>query len=376
MPSDQEISPGQDEIEVSIFGRGYGEALALHLGRGEWILVDSCRRPESKEPISLEYLKKLGTDVAKDVRLVVATHWHDDHVQGISRIFEQCENAKIAFPSVFFGEEFISLTSLFDRPRPGISSGVDEFSKVFQILRDRKTSGHPKRAPILAAANTLLYPPILSTARDDVQFSVYSLSPSNEDCLRAIAAFLERYPSEGGVRNDIALPDVNRASVAIWIKIGTTRILLGADVESSSDASTGWRAVLEDSQETSGKASVFKIPHHGAASGHADNVWNSLLVKDAYSITTPFMRGRIKLPTDSDIKRILRSTKNAYITGLPVGKPFKPKNQLAARFMSRSTRFVRTLNRPWGHIRLRRRISDSGREWKVELFGAAVKLGA
>ncbi len=35
-------SPGQDIIEVSIFGPGKGEPILVHLGRNEWIIVDSC----------------------------------------------------------------------------------------------------------------------------------------------------------------------------------------------------------------------------------------------------------------------------------------------------------------------------------------------
>lgn len=39
--------PAADEIEFSLFGPGYGEAVAVHLGDGTWLLIDSCIDPDS-----------------------------------------------------------------------------------------------------------------------------------------------------------------------------------------------------------------------------------------------------------------------------------------------------------------------------------------
>lgn len=50
--------PAHDELEVSVFGPGYGEAIVIHLGENEWILIDSCIEPESKEPAAIHYLTK------------------------------------------------------------------------------------------------------------------------------------------------------------------------------------------------------------------------------------------------------------------------------------------------------------------------------
>ena len=53
-----------DELEISIFGPGYGEAIALHLGFGKWVLVDSCLEPKSGKPAQLQYLESLGIDAS------------------------------------------------------------------------------------------------------------------------------------------------------------------------------------------------------------------------------------------------------------------------------------------------------------------------
>jgi glyoxylase-like metal-dependent hydrolase (beta-lactamase superfamily II) len=79
------VLPLRDEAEVSVFGPGFGECVVVHIGRGEWVVVDSCLDAESGRPVALEYLKQLGVDVATQVSLVIATHWHDDHIWGFRR---------------------------------------------------------------------------------------------------------------------------------------------------------------------------------------------------------------------------------------------------------------------------------------------------
>jgi len=65
---DYGVPPAADEIEVTLFGPGYGEAIAVHLGEGVWLLVDSCVDPDSKAPASGTYLEGFGVDPSQ-VRL-------------------------------------------------------------------------------------------------------------------------------------------------------------------------------------------------------------------------------------------------------------------------------------------------------------------
>jgi hypothetical protein len=50
-----ETAPDLDECEISVFGRGFGEAICVHVS-GEWFLIDSCRNPETDAPAALSYL--------------------------------------------------------------------------------------------------------------------------------------------------------------------------------------------------------------------------------------------------------------------------------------------------------------------------------
>ena len=53
------IAPQRDQIEVSLFGPGYGECVLLYIGDGNWVIVDSCF-DEHQEPVALAYLRNLA----------------------------------------------------------------------------------------------------------------------------------------------------------------------------------------------------------------------------------------------------------------------------------------------------------------------------
>ncbi len=87
---DRIMKPNSDEIEVTIFGLGYGECMVIHIGSGKWAIIDSCV-DDSDEPASLTYLRSLGVSVETDVISVSASHWHDDHAPGAVFFYEDQE---------------------------------------------------------------------------------------------------------------------------------------------------------------------------------------------------------------------------------------------------------------------------------------------
>src|SRR5215471_12068784 len=104
--------PKDDELEVSVFGPGVGESVLIHYGSQQWIVIDSCRDSRSGDVAALSYLREIGLDPASSLRWVVATHAHDDHIDGIAEIVAQCPDARVALPSASSCEEFFALTKL------------------------------------------------------------------------------------------------------------------------------------------------------------------------------------------------------------------------------------------------------------------------
>ena len=54
--------PETDTFELSLFGCGVGESAALHMGNGEWVIVDSCKTNKRDEPLPLVYLRGCGIE--------------------------------------------------------------------------------------------------------------------------------------------------------------------------------------------------------------------------------------------------------------------------------------------------------------------------
>ncbi|MBF0463333.1 MAG: MBL fold metallo-hydrolase [Magnetococcales bacterium] len=87
--------------------------MVIHVGCGEWIIVDSCAGESAGHPSKpIEYLKNIGHKPEECVRIVVATHWHDDHIAGLSEALDMCQKAVFCCSIVLSGKEFIGLADL------------------------------------------------------------------------------------------------------------------------------------------------------------------------------------------------------------------------------------------------------------------------
>ena len=126
--------PSSEEFEISLFGAGVGESVVVHLGFGAWIVVDSCR-DASRSPVALSYLKSIGTDPSSIV-LIVATHWHDDHVDGLAELMRRAPSAKFVCSAALHTKQFFRLVSSGTRVL-GKSSATDEFAEIFRTLEGR-----------------------------------------------------------------------------------------------------------------------------------------------------------------------------------------------------------------------------------------------
>lgn len=348
--------PADGELEFTLFGPGYGESIALHIGDGSWVLVDSCVNPAG-EPRALQYLNELGVDPARSVRLVVATHWHDDHIRGMARLVTACSNAVFCCASVLCQQEFLAVVGSFGPGRvPGASSGVRELYEVF--IRLKATAA----IPIFALANSRVF----------VQGAceIWALSPNSAEFLNFLQQVGRLLPEQGETRRRIPSLTPNRVSVVLWIKIGDIAVLLGSDMEKP-----GWVDILHNPARPTRRASGFKIPHHGSANAHEPGVWQDMLEPDPWAVLTPFRRGRQNLPRRSDVQRILSSTSKAYSTtqgGRLTGPPV-PRDHMVARTIRESGIKLRSVSMSSDAVRLRRP-SGSQVPWRVELFGSACEL--
>jgi hypothetical protein len=208
---------------------------------------------------------------------------------------------------------------------------------------------------------------------DTAEAKVFSLSPSDASVLRAKLAFAKLQEQLGPGKRVAPIPP-NHASVVLWIEVGRHKVLLGSDLEATTDPKTGWSVIVDESTVISGEAGVFKIPHHGSRNAHHGDVWSKLLSREPFAVLTPFRLAGTTLPTPTDIRRICRLTSRAYATASPRRRRQKWHQKVVRDSLKEATREIRDVHSGWGHVRLRNSIGETNRSWQVELFGDAYLL--
>lgn len=348
--------PGKEEFELTLLGPGYGESIVLHVGNGVWVLVDSCVTPNGI-PKALEYLESLDLNPEHAVAMIVATHWHDDHIRGMAHLVEVCNMAAFCCASVFCEKEFLTLVgALADRHLFTVGSGVNEMYRVFSHLRREDTK------PTLALANRRIF------AHDGCE--IWSLSPDDAVFIDFLKSLDSCSPREGQTK--IRLPSLspNTVAVALWVCVDDIVVLLGSDLEKR-----GWAYILQQKARPAGRASAFKVPHHGSANADEPGVWERMLESDPVAVLTPWHRGGRILPSSRDVQRTLSYTETAYTTANAVSVlPSRARrDRMVERTIRESGVHLRRLSLSPGAIRLRRPIGSQAR-WEVEQFGSACHL--
>lgn len=348
---------------MSVFGRGFGECICVHLGNGEWVVVDSCINPTDAEPAALSYLASIGVDAASAVRLVVVTHWDDDHIAGMSQVVEACASSRVACSLALRREDWLQFVLSQDDAGGSMGSGVDELRSILRLCTDRGSS-----ALTWAKSNLPLYP-----VPPGDHPSVIALSPSENAVERSLIALIEQATSQDfPLRRRYKAPEgANGASVATVVRVGEICVVLGADLESTANTEAGWEAVVRYARPARA-ASLIKVPHHGSKGAHHDEFWNECIEDDAISVLSPWTHGGGFLPQEEDLSRLVGLSRDVYLSALPVPQraPMRPEvERLVRRLHGRDP--VRSLSK-WGQVRLRRGQSDPA--WKVALYGDAVRV--
>jgi beta-lactamase superfamily II metal-dependent hydrolase len=366
-------TPAANEIEISLFGPGYGECLVVHLGGGDWIIVDSCLN-ESKLPVALAYLGELGVDCATAVKLVVSTHWHDDHIRGLSKVVRACEAARIVVSAAMREEQFLTLVDLLRGVAALTDSGINEWTEILETLSTRMaTPGVKYLPPRIALSDMRVFQRVADLKTGVTACEIWSLSPSDEDAAHAREGFKFLAPKGDSTPEPLTPMGPNHTSIVLWLEFPDTKILLGADLEQVSSSHGGWSAVVGSTSRPTGLAQVFKVPHHGSQNGHSSDVWSKMLEPKPLSLVSPFVNGRVVLPTAVDVARITSLSKRSFVTAEPEAKRSRRKKSrnLADWTMLNQAKHVRSLPSGTGHIRLRKLPSS---DWQVTTLGTARAL--
>lgn len=355
-------APGEDTVEVSLIGRGYGESVVVHIGWGDWLIVDSCSPARTnRSSYALAYLREIDVDPGR-VRWIVASHWHDDHVRGFSDAVKTCSAANVYISEALLNQEFFALAFAAEDIPGAITAGPTELRDTIQHLQatDRK--------PQLARADQRLF----ADENSGTSREIWALSPSNAANLLSKQSFARDIALlEAG--RAIPAPEANEASVALHITVGDLVMLLGADLERlDAHPDRGWDAVLDSPGRPSHLASLFKIAHHGADNGDHPRVWEELLEEQALGLLTPYTPGKRPRPDDADVERLRARTDRLFLAGPRTGPKRTPGDNAVERLRRSATRKSVISESPLGHVRARGRVCDG--VWSVDVRGNTTRL--
>lgn len=354
--------PASGEIEVTLLGPGYGESVVVHLGNGDWLIVDSCldKLHPQRTAAPLLYLRGIGVDVEQRVKYIVVSHWDDDHIGGIGDVVEACPNAEFYASLAFSDPKFAAFVeALADGAAYTDGANIQNIRKALHLLHDR---GRVFKKAV----------PARQISSDPI---IYCWSPSDLDEQEFLVSVAEMHPQALASLRKAIPRTSNLTSVVLTIEWDGASALLGADMEFSGDNLRGWGAIVSEIGKIGVRpGSLVKIPHHGSETGHDQRMWDILLEKDPISVLTPFGRGALKSrpPKSTDVNRIRGCSGHLYISARhQVMKRPSKMDFGVARSLREGLINITTQKVPMGIVRHRR---ISGSDWACECFGAAFKV--
>jgi len=365
LAEDSTLLPNVAEITLLGTGGGYGESIVIHLGAGEWVIVDSCINPFTKEALPIEYLLSIGVDLKSQVKMVICTHWHEDHIMGISRIYEICESAVLSFARTIDKTKFLQFVSL-DYEKLGkeaSNSSTIEFNKCLELAK--------KKGPIKEASiDKILY----HVQTKEFRSKVIALSPSDYSIEKFNDEISSLITDFGPINKKIVVEKPNFKSIVLLMKLGPHRALLGADLEVGKDPQLGWQNIMKHSTFRHEKSSLFKIPHHGSENSYHKDMWTILMSENPVSALTPFNKGN-GLPELHMLNKFSNHTKELYLTSRIISKS-KPKkrDRSIEKFLNRIGKAPQEVKFGKGVIQNRIDLTQQNDTWETKVFEEAWKV--
>lgn len=340
--SNLKISPTEKEIELVVFGRGYGECILFKYSNTEYMIIDSFINPDTNNPIAIDYLNAINVPIGNICKVVI-THWHGDHIAGVSDIINHASsNVKVIINPIIKDDRFANFISLSDVQN---KESIKEIVKVFSYIFNEG-----KQHIILASNNKLLF--------DKNDIKIKALSPQDREVWDYIGN-LNKKLLDSGVGYDA--PDNNELSIVLLLKYQNKGVLLGSDLEDKNNSLGSWKAIVESYDDI--KSDIFKIPHHGSSNAHNSEVWTSMLESFPISVLTTFNRST-KLPKEEDKNRIVGLSKELYVLG-STSKKNKEIERLAKKTISDVSIF--SISQGIGMLRYRYNLET--KQSKIEAFG-------
>ncbi len=281
-------------LHVFVFGADVGEAIAVALPERGWILVDGCKLEVGGDEVfpALEAYIGLRNGDDDPVELLVWTHPHADHYQGIREAIERYRPSRVGMTLLEApapGSARRELEALGTHPTlPEDLRLQDVFKQVKSTLervflhwRENPAS----RLPLSAQTSPLKLGATRVRAFSPDQVALKAFYDLGVDGLRA--ALKQR---------------ANEYSIVLGLEFGGTHVVLGGDLphrsQGGSIVSHAWTWVEANAPELADHDG-FKVSHHGSANAIPPSFRGGFDPPEPPEwIVTPFAREHLPRPGD------------------------------------------------------------------------------
>lgn len=237
--------------------------------------------------------------------MIVISHFHNDHIQGILETIKCCKNARVYMSSALTQKEFIHY--IFEYQGDEKAKKATEFINLFKFLRETKFDIN------YVVADTCLY--------RNKNISIEALSPCSQDIKDSQENFAKHTLKSGSNPDTLfALPAGKPNHYCVVLRVYDSLIntahdiLLGADLEIK--AGRGWDSVCKAVCAPKAKnVAIFKIPHHGSETGYHQATWDSIISNQPISILTTF--DTCSLPREDMVEKYKSLSRALYCTANP-----------------------------------------------------------
>jgi len=361
--------PALDELEITLIGPGRGECCIIHLGSDRWVIVDSCTDNRTNVPAALGYLTSIDANF-DSVELIVATHWHDDHISGLAETLRACSKARFCTSSALGSDEFLATVAPYkDRLQFAGGSGAAE---IFEVLEELRAS---HRTPAVRAVQDRR---LVQIAADQFAHNfdceIWSLSPSDAQLQAFYLEIAALIPQIKDTQRRLPSQNKNHMSVVTFVRVGPFSALLGGDLQVTRNPDTGWQPIVRSTGRPASRSTVFKIPHHGSINGHHDEVWTSMLQNRPISIGTPYNGGVKPIPSPQDEARISSLSADFFVTAPAQSGKLRRLPKAVEKTITEQGVTLRPSEAKTGAIRLRNKGLRNPSVFSVELDGLAYRV--
>lgn len=322
------VEPFPNDIDRSllhlfVFGADVGEAIAVALPDRGWILVDGCRLEVGGEEVfpALEAYSELRGGTDDPVELLLWTHPHADHYQGIIEAIDRHLPKRVGM-------------TLMESPPPGSASReIEALGSHPTLPADLRLQDVFKQVKATVERVFLYWQERPSACLPlCAQSSEFALGQTRVRAFSPDPEALRAFYSLGidGLRNAIK-KRANEFSIVLSLEFGDTRVVLGGDLPyRSPDGDVlphGWQWVEASAPQLAAHAG-FKVSHHGSAEAIPPGFVANCEPREW--LVTPFARKHLPRTDDKGgLKQLLRGAAAVRLTS-SVGliEPSSPGEQV------------------------------------------------